>query len=134
MHHRRHRHTTGGGGRAVSVAYLGASHARRVACAPVPRDNRWRAIYLAPGSAKVDVRTILTPLFRSCFGLPAHPAPDGVVVSIGGNSLACRTAPHAVVHNAADVAEKIVECTKRVLGSVERANVAIGGQVVLQVP
>ena len=102
----------------MTVAYLGDSHARRVACAPAPQGNGARAVYLAPGSAEEDARTLLAPLLRRCFGLPAHPAPDGVVVSLGGNSLGCRTAPHAVVHNAADVAEKIVECTKRVLGGV----------------
>ena len=69
------------------------------------------------GSPENDVN-VLAPLFGSMFGVLAQRVPDGVVVSIRGDSLACRTAPQAVVHNATKVIERISEAVRRIVGGV----------------
>ena len=78
------------------------------------------SLYLPPrsgGSPENDVN-VLAPLFGSMFGVLAQRVPDGVVVSIGGNSLACRTAPHAVIHDAGKVIQKVNEAVRRIVGRV----------------
>ena len=52
------------------------------------------------------------------FGVPAQPVPDGVVLSIGGNSLACRTAPHAVVYDHTKVIQNISDAVRRIVGGI----------------
>ena len=58
------------------------------------------------------------PLFRARLGVPAPPAPDDLVVMIGVNSLACRMAPHAVVHDVAKVIKQVSEAVRRTVGGL----------------
>ena len=67
------------------------------------------------GAHLSEAETVMELIFLHRFGTPAHPPPDLIVVSIGGNLITSRVVPSVVLSGHDTIAEGVAQDLRWVL-------------------